>query len=461
MATTVTSARRATIDPLKHSPALGGAMAFLGLDRTMPLVHGSQGCAAFAKSLLTRHFREPIPMQTTALTQVTAVMGSGALAEALATITEHHSPSVIGVLTTGLTEMSGEDVAAEITRFNASYSGHDELVVVHASTPDFKGGMQDGWAAAVEAMLSVCAEPGPVVAGQVNVLAGPALSPLDVEELRLLVEAFGLDPVVVPDLSGSLDGHLADRWSALTTGGATAADLRRSGFSQATLATGPAVARAAALLEERCGVPAFTYDRLSGLGSVDALVSDLSDISGRPVPRGVRRWRERLADGLLDTHFVLGGAKVALALEPDLLFAVGSLMADVGAEIVAAVSPTRSKMLSRLPAQEVVVGDLADFEQLAVEAGAELVVGSSHARGVAEQLAVPHMRMGFPVYDRLASQLRLGAGYRGSLALLADAANCLLDHQDAGHGASHHFNARPAGDPDAAGPRQTEEVTRC
>ena len=38
--------------------------------------------------------------------------------------------------------------------------------------------------------------------------------------------------------------------------------------------------------------------------------------------------------------------------------------------------------------------------------------------------------MGFPVYDRLGPQLRGTAGYRGSLQLLIDAANRLLDHQD-------------------------------
>ncbi len=477
MADMVTSPRRATIDPLKHSPALGGAMAFLGLHRTMPLVHGSQGCAAFAKSLLTRHFREPIPMQTTALTQVTTVLGGGgALAEALATITAEHTPAVIGLLTTGLTEVSGDDTATEVSQFAASHDGPDDPVVIHASTPDFKGGMQDGWAAATQAMVSTCAEPGPVVNGQVNILAGPALSPLDVEELRLLVEAFGLDAVVIPDLAGSLDGHLADRWSALTTGGNTVADLRRSGFSQATLATGSAVSRAAETLEKLCGVPALVYDRLSGLESVDALVSDLADISGRSVPRGVRRWRQRLADGLLDTHFVLGGVRVALALEPDLLLAVGSLMADVGAEIVTAVSPTRSRVLGRLPVPEVVVGDLADFEQRSADGGAELVIGSSHVGRVAEQLDVPHLRMGFPVYDRLAAQLRLGAGYRGSLSLLADAANCLLEHRGTRHGASLHVKGARAGDtcsapfdspgtplpiPGETGSHVTKEVSSC
>ena len=62
MARVVAGGKPAAIDPLKHSQPLGGALVFLGLANTMPMLHGSQGCTAFAKALLTRHFREPIPL---------------------------------------------------------------------------------------------------------------------------------------------------------------------------------------------------------------------------------------------------------------------------------------------------------------------------------------------------------------------------------------------------------------
>ena len=40
------------------------------------------------------------------------------------------------------------------------------------------------------------------------VLPGCHLTVADIEELREILESFGLDPVFVPDLSGSLDGHV-------------------------------------------------------------------------------------------------------------------------------------------------------------------------------------------------------------------------------------------------------------
>ena len=78
-----------SVSPLKTSQTVGGALAFLGIARSMPLMHGSQGCTAFAKVFFVRHFREPVPLQTTAMDQVSSVMGAdGNIVEALKTICE-------------------------------------------------------------------------------------------------------------------------------------------------------------------------------------------------------------------------------------------------------------------------------------------------------------------------------------------------------------------------------------
>ncbi|MDA8146461.1 MAG: nitrogenase iron-molybdenum cofactor biosynthesis protein NifN, partial [Thermaerobacter sp.] len=197
-----------SVDPLKTSPALGGALAFLGLDRCIPLLHGSVGCANFAKVLLTRHFREPIPLASTALTDLGACMGGGETAlEALRRVAAK-GPAVIGLLSTALTETKGDDLAATVREFRAAFPEPAAPPVIAAATPDFAGSLQEGYAAAVEAILREAARPGERRSGLVNVLAGPALTPADVDAVRAMVEAFGLTPLVVPDLSRSLDGHL-------------------------------------------------------------------------------------------------------------------------------------------------------------------------------------------------------------------------------------------------------------
>jgi len=46
----------------------------MGVDAAMPLLHGSQGCTSFGLVLFVRHFRETIPLQTTAMSEVNTVL---------------------------------------------------------------------------------------------------------------------------------------------------------------------------------------------------------------------------------------------------------------------------------------------------------------------------------------------------------------------------------------------------
>ena len=75
MAIVTHSKKACSVNPLKMSAPIGAALAFLGLDKCMPLMHGSQGCTAFGLVLFVRHFRETIPLQTTAMNEVTTILG--------------------------------------------------------------------------------------------------------------------------------------------------------------------------------------------------------------------------------------------------------------------------------------------------------------------------------------------------------------------------------------------------
>ncbi len=443
MARVISGGRRAAFDPLKHSQPLGGALAFLGLARCIPMLHGAQGCSAFAKALLTRHFREPIPLQSSAINDVSAVLGSSeSLLSALDTINERQHPDIVGVLTTGLTEVSEEDMFGVLGSSRYAAGSRDPMVIA-VSTPDFHGGLSDGWSAALQGIVAAVPASGVTVPGRAAVLVGPALTAVDIDEIADLVRAFGLDPVVVPDLSGSLDGHLDGNWSPLTTGGTTVDALLGLAGCEVVITIGSAAAAAGGALATKAGAPLISHDHASGLAATDRLVTDLIRHTGVTAPDAARRWRRRLADGLMDSHFVLGGAKVALALEPDQLVAVGSLLYDVGAEIVTAVSPTDADVLRCAPWDEVVIGDFVDLSERAEAAGAELVVASSHGADAAAGIGAAHLTMGFPVYDRMGTQLRATSGYRGSLQLLVDAANRLLEHRES-HRAAGPSRARRA-----------------
>jgi nitrogenase molybdenum-iron protein NifN len=191
-----------------------------------------------------------------------------------------------------------------------------------------------------------------------------------------------------------------------------------------TLAIGEQMRGAAITLEHRTGVPYKLFDRLTGLGANDELMSFLSRISGVPVPRKYRRLRSQLVDAMLDGHFHFGGKKVALAAEPDLLATLAHWLHEMGCEIQAAVTTTGSPVLERIPAEEIVIGDLEDFESRA--RGADLIVTHSHGRQAAERLGIPFFRIGIPVFDRLGAGHQVTVGYRGTRDLIFTVGNLLM-----------------------------------
>lgn len=434
MSVTVLKRNKAlTVNPLKTSQPLGATLAFLGINKAMPLMHGSQGCTAFAKVMFVRHFREPIPLQTTAMDQISTVMGADdSVVEALATIFSKNKPQVIGLMTTGLSETQGTDILRAVKMFRAAHPEFADRHVVPLNTPDFTGGLESGFALAVKALVETIV-PESQRAGlrqrQVNVLAGAHLTPGDVEALKELIEAFELRPVVLPDIADSLDGHLtANDFTPYTVGGTPLSDIELMGESAATLVIGAALDPAADALHARTGVRDYRFDHLLGLDAVDAFVHTLSRIAQRPVPERINRQRAQLQDALVDGHFMLGMRRVAVAAEPDQLLALTEFLQGLGAEVVAAVAPSRGPALDKLPLAEVKIGDLEDLERMAREGGAEMLLGNSHLGQAAERLDLPLHRIGFPLYDVVGGYQRTAVGYRGTRALLFDLANLMLEH---------------------------------
>ncbi|MFV5215149.1 nitrogenase iron-molybdenum cofactor biosynthesis protein NifN [Azonexus caeni] len=431
MAEIIQSKKALAVNPLKVSQPVGASLAFLGLNRSLPLMHGSQGCTAFGKVFFVRHFREPIPLQTTAMDQMSSIMGADEnVVEALRTLSDKSKPDIIGLVTTGLSETQGTDILRTVKEFRAAHPEFYGVAVVPVNTPDYLGCLESGFALAVEALIrtlvpaSDCAGRRPK---QVNVLASAMLTPGDIEAIKEWVEAFGLRPVVVPDIGDSLDGHLVEaEYSALTIGGTPRVEIEALGESAATLVVGSSLAKAADILKERTGVPDFRFTGLMGLDDCDAFTQALAEISGREVPAKVERQRAQLQDAMVDSHFMLGFARIALAADPDLLGMQVRFLRGMGAEVVAAVSPHRHESLAALPLAKVIVGDLEDMEVAARAGGAQLVIANSHAVDTAHRLALPLLRAGFPQYDTMGGYARTWVGYRGSRQALFDIANLML-----------------------------------
>jgi len=413
----------ATVNPQKNSPALGATLAYLGVDRMLGLLHGAQGCSTFIRLQLSRHFKESIALNSTAMSEDAAIFGGWEnLKRGLTRVVEKFRPGVVGVMTSGLTETMGDDVRSAIVQFRAERPDLAGVPVVWASTPDYCGSLQEGYAAAVEAIVGTLAESGEPIPGQVTLLPGAHLTPADVEEVKAFIESFGLTALTVPDIANALDGHIDEDVSPLSTGGVAVEDVRRAGRSVATIYVGDSLARAALGLRRSFGIPAYGFTSLTGLAEVDRLAATLSAVSGRAVPETQRRWRSRLMDALVDSHYQFGRKKVALALEADHLKGMTRFLAGMGCEIQAAIAATRTRGLDGLPSERVFVGDLEDLEGAA--AGADLLVASSNGRQAAAKLGVKaHLRTGYPVFDRLGAHQKVWVGYRGTMNLVFEVAN--------------------------------------
>ena len=431
MAEIIQSKKALAVNPLKVSQPIGASLAFLGLNRSLPLMHGSQGCTAFGKVFFVRHFREPIPLQTTAMDQVSSVMGADEnVIEALCTLSDKSKPDIIGLVTTGLSETQGTDILRLVKEFRTAHPEFAQVAVVPVNTPDYVGCLESGYALAIEALIrtlvpaSDCAGKRPK---QVNVLASAMLTPGDIEAIKEWVEAFGLRPVLVPDIGDSLDGHLVEaEYSALTIGGTPRAEIEAMGESVATLVVGPSLFNAADILKGLTAVPDYRFEGLMGLDDCDAFTQALAEISGKPVSEKIERHRAQLQDAMVDSHFMTGFARIALAADPDLLGMQVRFLSGMGAEVVAAVSPHKHESLAGLALDKVIVGDLEDMEKAAREGGAQLVMANSHAVDTAHRLGLPLMRAGFPQYDYVGGYARTWVGYRGTRQALFDLANLML-----------------------------------
>ena len=418
-----------SVQPLKSSQTIGAALAFLGLNRAIPMLHGSQGCTAFGKVFFVRHFREPIPLQTTAMDQVSTVMGSeDNVVEGLATICGKSKPDIIGVPTTGLSETQGSDVRLAINEFRQKHPEFDDIPVIPIDTPDFTGCFESGYAKAMDAIIDALVQPvAEKDEKRLNILVGAHLTPGDIEEIKDIVEMFDLDPVVIPDISGSLDGHLPEAdFNPLTTGGTDVADIRTAGAAKATIVIGASLAPAADRLKERTGVEDYRFDHLMGIDAMDEFVGVLMKLSGNSAPKKLMRQRAQFQDAMLDAHFSVGQARIAIAADPDLLKTLADWVTGLGAEVIAAVAPAGANVLKALPCDAVKVGDLEDLEQLASEGAVELLLGNSHCVQSAGRLGVPLLRAGFPQFDILGGFRKTWMGYAGTRDAFFDLGNLML-----------------------------------
>ncbi|MBG0774839.1 MAG: nitrogenase molybdenum-iron protein subunit beta [Desulfovibrionaceae bacterium] len=429
------------INPAKTCQPIGAMYAALGIHGCMPHSHGSQGCCAYHRSTLTRHYKEPVPGTTSSFTEGASVFGGQAnLLQAIDNIFTVYEPEVVAVHTTCLSETIGDDLPQ--IRDKAFKEGKVPAgkEIIYASTPSYVGSHITGFSNMVKGMVSCLCEATGKKNGKVNVLPG-WVEPSDMTEIKRIAAMIGVDITMFPDTSGVLNGPLTGKHRTFAEGGTKIADIRKAGDAIGTLALGEwASADGARTLDSQCKVPCRILDLPIGLSATDRFVDALRIVGGTSVPAELELERGQLVDVISDMHQYFYGKKVALVGDPDQLISLTEFLVNLDMQPVYVVTGTPGKRFERrikeLTADagfEVKVkaaGDMFLLHQWIKNGPVDLIIGNTYCKYIARDEDIPLVRHGFPILDRVGHQYFPTTGYTGAIRLLEKMLDAFLDRKD-------------------------------
>jgi nitrogenase molybdenum-iron protein NifN len=446
-----------TTNACKLCTPLGATLAFKGVENAVSFLHGSQGCATYMRRYIISHFREPMDIASSALGEKNAIYGGGPnLKKGLLNAMQKYGAGVIGVATTCLTETIGDDVARLLTEFREEFRDLPLAHLVHVSTPSYSGTHMDGFHGAVKAIADqLCVEAAPQNA-RVNVFCG-MVSPVDIRHLKEIFRGFGVEPIILPDYSETLDAPALLEYENIPSGGTSVADIRAMSGARASIELGRAISAqetAGTSLSGRFGTPLFRLGLPMGIRETDGLFEALKNITGVETPRDLLLERGRYIDSLVDGHKYVSGLKAVIYGDEDLVIGLTSFLAEIGVRPVLVATGAKNRNLAAHieaacggilrempPHLRPIIREGADFFDIVEEAktlAPDLLVGHSKGQRAAREWNIPLLRVGFPIHDRFGGQRLLHLGYRGAQSLFDRLVNLVLEKKqndsDIGYG---------------------------
>jgi nitrogenase molybdenum-iron protein beta chain len=472
------------VNPLKACQPLGAVLAALGFAGTLPYVHGSQGCVAYFRSHLSRHFKEPVPAVSSSMTEDAAVFGGQAnLVEGVENARALYKPEMIAISTTCMAEVIGDDVKMFLGSAEKKGALPVGFPAPCAATPSFVGSHLTGYDSMLHSILSLLTqEPGGEAAaesiGDVADPAGDAVADLagdavadpgggstavdsaaglrprinvlpgfdpyvgNPREIRRLLGELGVDITVLGDHSDTLDSP-ADGEYRLYPGGTPLAEVAAAPGALASLPLQAfSTRRTRDLIRDTWGQPVLDVAPPIGIRNTDAMLMAVSKATGTDIPASVTAERGRVIDAITDSHPYVHGKRVAIAGDPDLVLGLLSFLLELGAEPTHILCTSGDAEFERAAAELLASSpygagatvwagkDAWHLRSLVLTEPVDLIIGPSHLKGVAREADVPLVRFGFPVFDRHHLHRYPIVGYAGALNLLTWIVNAVLEELD-------------------------------
>ena len=442
-----------TRNACKLCAPLGASVVFKGIRGCLPMIHGSQGCATYIRRYMISHYKEPVDIASSNFSEETTIFGGHRnFNEGIDNIIKQYQPEVIGIASACLSETIGEDISGLIHEYRSVNNNKSLPVFVHASTPSYQGTHIDGFHEAVAATVAAFADRGPK-GKHINLFPG-FVSPEDIRHLKNVLEDFGLDYVLFPDYSDSLDNPHWKDYQLIPEGGTAPEDLHRTGHASVSLEFGyvlnqgglhgkvknnKMVYTAGQWLEKNFDVACNTIGMPIGIKETDRFFKILEVISGIPTPEYYQRERGRLVDAYVDGHKYLFGKRAIVYGEEDLVIGLVSFLEEIGIDTVLVASGGESGMLqeeiTRITngkRKDMLVVKGMDFESIndmVDDLKPDIMIGNSKGYYITRRLGIPLVRVGFPIHDRFGGQRVQHLCYEGTQQLFDKITNALIEYK--------------------------------
>ena len=439
------------INPVKACQPLGAVFCASGFEGTLPLVHGSQGCVAYFRNNLSRHFREPFSAVSTSMTEDAAVFGGmNNLIEGLQNACALYRPKTIAVSTTCMAEVIGDDLNSFINRARELGVIPSDLPVPFANTPSFVGSHINGYDSMLKGIVSCLASGRKGKKNsRINIIPGFDPHIANIREIKRVLTLMGVEYTILADNSDVLDSPQTGRFY-MYPGGTRLKDVRDSINSRATIALQKySTMQTIKFIQETSGHEAIPIYPPIGIRAMDRFLMEIERITGRPIPEELERERGRAVDSATDAHQYIHGKRFAIFGDPDMVYGITAFLLEMGGEPVHIVTGTGTRQFEeemRLLLDSSPFGrsavlytgrDLWHLRSLVMTEPVDMLIGSSHGKWISRDAGIPLVRIGFPIFDRVNLHRYPTIGYQGTINLITWIVNAFLDEVDRKSDDSH------------------------
>ncbi|WP_226581607.1 nitrogenase molybdenum-iron protein subunit beta [Acuticoccus sediminis] len=440
-----------TVNPAKACQPLGAVFVATGFEGTIPFVHGSQGCVAYYRSHLSRHFKEPTSCVSSSMTEDAAVFGGlNNMVDGLANTYSLYKPKMIAVSTTCMAEVIGDDLNAFIKTAKEKESLPADFDVPFAHTPAFVGSHVTGYDNALKGIVEhfwdgkagTAPKLERQVNGSINFIGGfDGYCVGNMREVKRIFDLMGVEYTLLGDNSDVFDTP-TDGEFRMYDGGTTLEEAANAIHAKATVSMQHFCTEKTLPMIEGHGHEVASFHHPVGVAGTDQFLMEVARLADVKIPEALDKERGRLVDAIADSQAHIHGKRFAIYGDPDLTIGLSKFLLELGAEPVHVLSTNGGKAWAARM-EEVFASspfgadckayagkDLWHMRSLLFTEPVDFLIGNTYGKYLERDTGTPLIRLGFPIFDRHHKHRYPVWGYQGGLNVLVTILDKIFDEMD-------------------------------